>query len=157
MKPSAVDRLLRKMPGILDIYNRAPRSKMKRDIASLVYVFFNGGFCAEPDCRIHSELPGPVSDRNTLHLFATLASRPESPVVSSRLLGTTAPHHPMVWDMIEECARRLYVVLEPGSREKPDGAVGDRVITYVYRTRKTHPDQEVCDVILHPYGKYYLL
>lgn len=145
------------MPGILDIYNRAPSLRIKRDIAALVYVFFNGGFCTEPDCRLHSELPGPVSDRNTLHLFATVASRPEAPAVSGRLVGATAPHHPVVWDMIEEWARRLYVLLEARSPGDHGTPTGDQVMTYVYRLHGTPSGRAAHDVVLHPYGKYYLL
>lgn len=163
--PSAIERRLKRMPGIMDIYRRAPTWHGRRDIGRLVYVFFNGGFSCDDRCRILTPLPPRGYSDDTLHLFVdriAKRSHHKRALITDCIFGCTQPHHPMLWDMIEECARRLYQLLETEHRGGAQGkrplhrsdilwATGADVITSVYYASRGGR------IALHPPGAYQRL
>lgn len=140
---------------------------MQCDMARLIYVFHHGGFYCDTDCRLLAPLPPPSrssSSPNVLHLFTERvvdASRlgPREKKTSERetrvanyLFGCDKPNHPLLWTAIEECARRLYYLLETekvAASALRDSdviwATGPDVLTSVYHDR---PPGSV--VALHP-------
>jgi mannosyltransferase OCH1-like enzyme len=158
------------MPGIKAMYLRAPRWIMRCDMARLVHVFFNGGFYCDVDCFLTQSLPPRDSAPGALHLFTAKILSGADPTaglgpreckteerktrISNHLFGCWEPHHPLLWDAIEECARRLYGLLDVEKVHAVTDsdvlwATGPDVLTSVYHARIPGSD-----VVLHPVGTH---
>ena len=79
--------------------------------------------------------------------------------MANYLFGCVRPHHPLLWDAIEECARRLYHLLEieglsPENLTDADvlWATGPDVLTSVYHDRHRLDPEGGAQVVLHPPG-----
>ena len=143
---------------------------MRCDIGRLAYVFVNGGFYCDADCQLMHHLPPTQRHENTLHLFterlvdpARLGPREnKAPCrnvrVANYLFGCSSPHHPLLWEAIEEAARRVHQLLEvegiPHSAITDADvlwATGPDVLTSVYHEKRSRlPAGSL--VVLHPPG-----
>ena len=158
-----VEELVVKMDDevLTKLWKRIPWWIVKADLGRLLYVYLNGGFYFDVDCKVRknflkeSENKMVVFIEKKVRSLGELGPR-ETKIEDHKLrianygFGAHQKKHPFLKEAIEECKRRLALILKEGHSEINELDVvwlcGPDVITSVYHKHKTkHKDLLLLD------------
>jgi len=137
-------------PNLKDIWNKIPNWITKADLGRLLYIYYNGGFYFDVDCKINKE----IIDNNKMVLFIesivniqNLGPRecknPENCVrIANYAFGTTILNHPFLKEVIDECITRMKFIYSLNLKEISQNDIlwvcGPDVITTIYHKSKNN-------------------
>ena len=133
-------------PVLCDMWAEIPRWIVKVDIGRVLYIYAHGGFYFDVDCLVKKPLQPLPTEKMVLFTERVLSSvadlgpreckTPESVLrIANYAFGTTTVNHPFMKQVLDECIRRLSLLMCEAS-DFSDADIlwvcGPDVITTVY-------------------------
>lgn len=135
------------------LWHQIPHWVIKADLARLLWVYYEGGFYFDIDCFVQKDFTPFVPDSGVLLFLEKVCSsvdelgpleckNPENVVrIANYAFGATQKEHPFIKRVIEECLRRLILLIDikPVSEVSQLDVLwvcGPDVITSVYHATK---------------------
>ena len=141
--------------NLKNLWNKIPWWIVKADLGRLLYVYLNGGFYFDVDCKIKKNFLPKIDNNMVLFIEKKLSSvnklGPREKKTEDRKLrianyafGTNVKKHPFLKLVINECLNRLsYILNEPEKKITELDVVwvcGPDVITSIYHDYKNKFD-----------------
>lgn len=161
------------IPGLAALWHRIPRWIIRADLGRLLFVYAHGGFYCDADCELQRPLPALLSSGDQAYVVLFVEDRvsldklgpreSKDPAHSLRIanfaFGASAPWHPFLRAVLEECVCRLAELLDGpeagGALSELDVSeldvvwvCGPDVITTVYHRRARTMGLSPEDVVL---------
>ncbi len=161
VSPADIELLASHYPGLVELWHRIPHWIIKADLGRLLYIYFNGNFYFDVDCKIRKQIP--VSSDGFMVLFTETilknvnklgpreCKNPENVLrVANYAFGTNVVKHPFLNDVILECIKRLGILIDSNSSELSQQDIlwvcGPDVITTIYHeSGQSHSDLVLLD------------
>lgn len=146
--PKEIEPLLSQYPNpeLAKIWPQIPKWIVKADLGRLVYLYFNGGFYFDIDCKINKNFLNDINKETILFTEFILESTDKLGPreikdeahklrIANYAMGSTIKNNKFYQKCIEECIRRLKTVLSEGKEIDNTDVLwvcGPDVITTVY-------------------------
>ena len=143
--------LIKNNSHIFNNWNNIPKWIMKADLGRLIYIYYNGGVYLDIDCNINKNFKEYLNDNLVLFIennnvnINKLGPReikdPEHSLrIANYAFGTNIKKHPFLKDTINECIKRLKILLSEDKKKYTNEDIlwvcGPDVITTIYHKNK---------------------